>query len=415
MTPDKVYARMKQAIEVVRRSKAEDGRPHPNVGAVLSDLEGNPLLDMARGEFEAGGHAEAGLLARAREHGIDLTNTALFSTLEPCTWRSRKHIPCALQVHNAAIPLIYIGMVDPDLRICGRGESYLSFFTGVERFPMSLRAEIAGINRSWLSAKQNALVWAVKTYGIEPTLPAAKRPRQSVLYLSQDLIMQGVGEVWISAGDMSWLRELQPVMLRAHLDGRTVRILCNHDIPPQTLRAALGLGATLSNAQRPWPLRATVVSPGTADAQMLIIDAGDTHKLGYPEDRRLIETLCQAFEERWADAQEGRCKIRSLDSDLLLQTLIRHVPQYSSVRLSSQELEIEGLRPLPSTLEEFKLARSDLLSRTIEHHGLPDAFVIEGSPWPCTPPVVEIYPDGMHVIIDGAHRVTQHEPGARPR
>jgi len=43
MDPEKSLALMKQALEVAGRSSAEDGLPHPNVGAVLADLEGNPL------------------------------------------------------------------------------------------------------------------------------------------------------------------------------------------------------------------------------------------------------------------------------------------------------------------------------------------------------------------------------------
>jgi pyrimidine deaminase RibD-like protein len=242
---------MRQAIEVARKSVPEDGRPHPLVGAVLTDLDGNVLLEMARGQFGPGIHAEAGILAAAKEKGIDLLKTALFATLEPCTWRSRKHVPCALQVQEAGIPLVYIGMIDPDLRVCGRGESYLSFFTRVERFPSNLRMEITVLSEGFVAARRNALVWAVKTYGIQPALPTVERPRLSVLHLSQDLILQNDGDVWISGGDLSWLRELQPALLRAHFDGRKVRILCNRILPNDVARAALALGVTLSTARNP--------------------------------------------------------------------------------------------------------------------------------------------------------------------
>jgi hypothetical protein len=127
--------------------------------------------------------------------------------------------------------------------------------------------------------------------------------------------------------------------------------------------------------------------------------------LGCPEDRKLIATLCQAFQERWGKPEEGTCAIIPLSADILIEALARNVPQYSTVKLEQKDVSIDLLRPLPGALEEFKLARWDLLSRTIERHDLPEAFAIKGSPWPCTPPVVEVYPDGMHVIIDGAHRV----------
>ena len=76
MEPEIAYARMRQAIEVARKSIPEDGRPHPLVGAVLTDLDGNILLEMARGQFGPGIHAEAGILAVAKEKGIDLLKTA---------------------------------------------------------------------------------------------------------------------------------------------------------------------------------------------------------------------------------------------------------------------------------------------------------------------------------------------------
>jgi hypothetical protein len=156
---------------------------------------------------------------------------------------------------------------------------------------------------------------------------------------------------------------------------------------------------------QPWPLRATIVAPESDGTQVLIIDAGDTHKLGCPEDQNLIQTICQAFGERWHSHRQGDCVIRPLRIEMLLRALVQYVPQYKSVQMKFQDVKIEHLLPLPAALEEFKLARWDLLSRTIEQHNLPEAFALKGSPWPCTPPVIEEYPDGMRVIIDGTHRV----------
>lgn len=276
-------------------------------------------------------------------------------------------------------------------------------FSIVERFPDILRREIVTHNSSFLSSKQPELVWVVETYGIDQA--PADSPPLSILHLSQDLIATGDGEVWVFAGDLSWLEELQPALLRAHLDDRPVRILLNRPISTDLEEAALATGATVAHATRPLSLRSTIVGPKTDHAQGLIVGHGDARRLECPEDRTLIETLCEVFEERWEASREGTLRIRELDGSFLLEALRRHVPQYANVALEFREVPIEMLRPLPSSLEEFKLARWDLLSRTIERHGLPEAFTIEGSPWLCTPPVVEVYPDGMHVVIDGAHRV----------
>lgn len=405
MALDAVRARacMRRAIDVSRNSRPEDGRPHPSVGAVLSDLDGNVLMEAARGEVEPGLHAEAGLIVRARQQGIDLRETALFSTLEPCTWRSRKHVPCALQVHNAGIPLVYFGMIDPDLRVCGRGEAFLSMYVTVERFPWELRREIAALNTQFLASKQPALDWTVRTYDIDPA--PSDRPRLSILHMSQDLIVDSSGEVWISAGDLSWLKELQPALLRASLDDRPVRILVNGDISASLEQAALSVGASIAHAKTPWALRATIVGPQTDYTEVLILEPSDARKLGCPEDQTLIRTLCQAFEERWREERKGSVSIRELKPSFLIDALKHHVPQYADATVEFRSVAIHNLRPLPASLEEFKIARWDLLSRTIELHRLPEYFAIRRSPWACTPPVFEKYPDGMHVIIDGAHRV----------
>ena len=397
---------MQRAVARARQSRHEDERSHPYVGAVLSDLDGNVLLQMARGEAAPGIHAEAGLIELAKKKRIDLTKTVLFSTLEPCTWRTRKHVPCAIQVEDAAIPVIYVGMIDPDLRVCGRGEIYLSACRIVERFHPDLRQELCAINRVFLESKLPALVWAVRTYDI-PRGPA-ERPRLSVLHRSLDVIERSDGEIWITGGDLSWLRELQPALLKAHLDGRQVRLLINREISTEVENAGLAVGAKLSHAQRPWALRATIVAPRTDHTEVLIFEAANVRELGCPEDQTLIDTLCQTFEERFGDERAGTVRIRSLGPEELMAALRRHVPQYAEVPLDFHEIPIEILRPLPSSLERFKLARWDLLSRTIESYDLPESFALDGSPWPCTPPVVEVYPDGMHVIIDGAHRVYAH-------
>jgi pyrimidine deaminase RibD-like protein len=349
MTPETAYAVMQRTIEVAKRSCPEDDRPHPCVGAILTDVDGNVLSEMARGEFAPGTHAEAGILALADQKGIDLTKAVLFATLEPCTWRSRNHEPCALRVQRAGIPLVFIGMIDPDLRICGRGETFLSFFTRVERFPGNLRMEIAGINESFVAVKRDALIWAVRTYGIDPNSPAIHRPRQSLLHLSQDLIFESEGDVWISGGDLSWLEELQPALLRVHLDGRKVRILCNSNVPDQTEKAAISLGATISIAQKAWPFRGVIVAPATPVSQVLVVDAGDAHKLGCPEDQRLIETLSQGFEERWGDAKDGIFRIEPLSDDDLVSALTKKVSHYSALSPRFEEglAGADSSRPSP--------------------------------------------------------------------
>jgi hypothetical protein len=55
-------------------------------------------------------------------------------------------------------------------------------------------------------------------------------------------------------------------------------------------------------------------------------------------------------------------------------------------------------------LERFKLFRLNQLAALREKHHFPSAAVIEGSPWPIKPPVIEVGKDGKLVVVDGAHR-----------
>jgi len=41
----------------------------------------------------------------------------------------------------------------------------------------------------------------------------------------------------------------------------------------------------------------------------------------------------------------------------------------------------------------------------LSEQGLPNSACVESSPWPITPPVVELLKDKRMVIIDGAHRI----------
>jgi ribosomal protein S21 len=60
-TPDEKFMRV--AIELSKQSQAEDGRPHPKVGAVL--VKKGEILDQAfRGEYAQGDHAEYTLLEK---------------------------------------------------------------------------------------------------------------------------------------------------------------------------------------------------------------------------------------------------------------------------------------------------------------------------------------------------------------
>jgi hypothetical protein len=73
--------------------------------------------------------------------------------------------------------------------------------------------------------------------------------------------------------------------------------------------------------------------------------------------------------------------------------------------MAEEALAIDQLFRLPISLERFKLFRANQLESLRRRHRLPSCFRIKGSPWPCTPPVIERLPDQRLIVIDGAHRV----------
>jgi pyrimidine deaminase RibD-like protein/SAM-dependent methyltransferase len=141
---------MVETINESAQSVSEDHGIHPKVGAVLADENGHILARAHRGEFGGGNHAEYCLLKKVTEAGINLAETVLLVTLEPCTARGPGKIPCSKRIVESGISKVYIGMLDPNPVICGRGETYLRSKLSVERFPGDLIREIDILNTDFI-------------------------------------------------------------------------------------------------------------------------------------------------------------------------------------------------------------------------------------------------------------------------
>ncbi len=110
---------MRLAVEEARKSVV-DREGSPQVGAVLS--KGGALIASAfRGREAVGDHAEFTLLQKDLR-STDLTRGAtLYTTLEPCTTRSHDKLPCVEWIIRKGIAKVFIGILDPNPNICGRG------------------------------------------------------------------------------------------------------------------------------------------------------------------------------------------------------------------------------------------------------------------------------------------------------
>ena len=158
MPDDKVIrCLMSEAIEEAKKSKPEDQGVHPKVGAIVADGEGNILQRAHRGE-QLGCHAEYLCLSKAIEAGQDLKDCVFLVTLEPCTARGSGKKACSTHIIESGIEKVYIGMLDPNPGICGRGETRLRYYyhLEVERFPSNLIKEIEIINKDFVERYKDA-------------------------------------------------------------------------------------------------------------------------------------------------------------------------------------------------------------------------------------------------------------------
>lgn len=121
---------------------------NPLVGAVILDPEGR-VLSVGHHRGAGTAHAEADALAKAREHGIDVSGGTIVVTLEPCNHQGRTG-PCAQAIIAAGLARVIYAIDDPHDPAAGGAATLREAGIQVES---GLDAERAReLNARWLTA-----------------------------------------------------------------------------------------------------------------------------------------------------------------------------------------------------------------------------------------------------------------------
>lgn len=104
---------MRKAIDLSRQ--CPPSQRAFSVGAIIVDTEGNEIASGYSRETDPKVHAEESALAKLARNDSRLENATLYSTLEPCTQRKSRPLPCAELILRAGIPRVVIAWREPDL------------------------------------------------------------------------------------------------------------------------------------------------------------------------------------------------------------------------------------------------------------------------------------------------------------
>ena len=120
LAPEVMASLMRRAL-FLAESNLGATSPNPSVGAVVANSTTGEII--ASAVTARGGRPHAEVLA-LREAGSRARGAIMFTTLEPCSHFGATP-PCAHTIADAGISLVVYGSLDPDMRVSGRGLTWL--------------------------------------------------------------------------------------------------------------------------------------------------------------------------------------------------------------------------------------------------------------------------------------------------
>ena len=312
--PDLQRRFMKMAVEEARKSKPEDDGVHPMVGAVVVK-DGEVLATAHRGEMGKGDHAEfTALEKKLRDRPI--AGATVYTTLEPCTRRGPKKVPCVERLIARRVRRVVIGMPDPNRTVYGEGWAKLREANiATADFDPDLKAQVEEMNRDFI--RQHKQPQATRECengpGQAPTSLTAPVTNQELR-----LQLEMLAPMMQPAEMLSALRERIPKVGVA--DSEVAKLLADdgnpHDILAR-LRCLVASGPLLPQTKA-GALAAITPKPVLVDTPEQLIAAGDMSNTGFETNhRRAHEILSRFTEKQWGGrlenaeiAQAGRFRPR---------------------------------------------------------------------------------------------------------
>ncbi|WP_129409452.1 bifunctional diaminohydroxyphosphoribosylaminopyrimidine deaminase/5-amino-6-(5-phosphoribosylamino)uracil reductase RibD [Marinitoga lauensis] len=137
---------MKLAIKEAKKGIGKVN-PNPLVGAII--VKNGKVVSKGHHEYYGGRHAEIVAIENAKRKNIDIKGATMYVTLEPCSHYG-KTPPCANRIVKEGFKKVYIGILDPNPLVNGKGKKILEDAGIIVKHGI-LEAEIKELNEVFIT------------------------------------------------------------------------------------------------------------------------------------------------------------------------------------------------------------------------------------------------------------------------